>query len=831
MPMRFVRTALLVFAAFVFAGALHAQTVHWEPGDSSLGNMIQLVFDNCEPNGDPQLPIVPNASFALAGRSSNVNMTNGSVSQTIVLTYFVQARGGGALKIPAFDVSTNKGAIHVPAFDAGAPAITAASVASSKLIPSKLSLWAGEVFDLTYELKAARRNNPQINPTFDWSSSPLIAEEWSKPEVNEVVEDNQRQIVVTFHTRAYAKAPNTVKLEAATHLMQIQTGSTSFGFLTQPRMEPISVTSDQPTIEVKPLPPAPPEFNGAVGELKLASKVVPKEAAVGEPITWTIELSGTGNWPDIEGLPAREVSKDFQVVQPKAKRTIVEHKLFDGTLSEDVVLVPTKAGTYTLGPLVFAYFNPKAGRYETVRTERTTVTVTAPSAPSVANAPGAPQPAKAAGETPSPSKPLVAPAAPHGIPRDPLPGHAVAAQPLSARALVAWLIAPLAGLLIFWLALAWRRALRTDPVRPQREAHARLATLLAELRSPASEAVVADRLLRWQHDTAVLWRIPHAAPSAGALPDAEWATLWREADRALYGSKTSLPSDWVARAEAALAAKRVAGFNPIRLFLPQNLLAFAAAVALVLLLPRGLQAVESIAKKPASSPEAAYRAGDFAAAEEAWRAAIKAEPTDWIARHDLSLALAQRDENAEAVAQAAAAFVQHPQAPAVHWHLTMAAEKAGFAPAPLLPFLKEGPAASIAALASPAGWQRYLIVAAFVVAAGLAGMLYNAYGRRSRAIGWLGLGVVGVAALAGVVSIYGIVAYGDVADVRAVVAHQGGALRSIPTEADTTQKTTTLSPGAVAIVDKTFLGTWDHLVFSNGQTGWVRQEDVVPLWR
>ncbi len=830
--MRLIRSALLLIAAFLVTAAVRAQSVHWEQGESGLGNIVLLVFENCEPDGDPQLPVLPNASLALTGRSSSMNMINGSVTQSVTLSYIVQSRGTGSLKIPSFSVTTNKGALQVPAFDAGAPSTAVANVAGAKLIPARNTVWAGEVFDLTYELKAARRNNPQINPTFEWNAAPLVAEEWSKPELNETVEDGQRQILVTFRTRASAKTPNTVKLEAASHLMQIQTGSTSFGFLSQPRMEPISVTSDQPVIEVRPLPPPPADFIGAVGEFKLTSKVVPKEAAVGEPMTWTVELTGTGNWPDIAGLPSREVSKDFQVVQPKAKRTPTEHKLFDATLTEDVVLLPTKAGSYTLGPLAVTFFNPKTGRYETLRTERTVVTVTAPLAAAVpattagTNDGGKNQPSA----TTAPAKPLTTPSAPAVIPRDPLPGHATAVRPLSTASLVSWLLSPLAGLLGFWLVLAWRRASRTDPLRAQREAHARLATLLAEMRSPADDAMLAAQLLRWQRDAAQLWHVSHAAPAPSAMPQGGWAELWREADRAIYGSKAALPSDWVARAEAALAAKRVSGFNPLRLFLPQNLLAFAAAVALaVALIPSGLRAVEA-ARKSAVSPEAAYNAGDFAAAEATWRDAIKKEPTDWIARHDLSLALAQQDRHGEALAQAAAAFVQHPSDPSIRWHFSLAAEKAGFAPAPLVPFLKEGPAASIAARASPAQWQRILIVAAYFVALSLAALLYNAYGERRRAVRWSALAAASVAALLGVVSIFGVVAYGDTADVRAVVVPQGGTLRSIPTEADTTQKTTSLSPGSIALIDKPFLG-WIRLVFANGQTGWVRQADVVPLWR
>ena len=54
-------------------------------------------------------------------------------------------------------------------------------------------------------------------------------------------------------------------------------------------------------------------------------------------------------------------------------------------------------------------------------------------------------------------------------------------------------------------------------------------------------------------------------------------------------------------------------------------------------------------------------------------------------------------------------------------------------------------------------------------------------------------------------------------------------LRSIPTDLETSQKSSPLGVGVVASTDKTFLG-WRRLVFPDGQTGWVRSETLVPLW-
>ncbi len=806
-----------------FAATAPAQSVRWE-ADPGAPNSVQLVFRDCEPDGNPALPNLSGATLTFLGQSSNMSIVNFEMSRTITFSYLVRARQSTPVQIPAFQVKTSKGTLTVPAFTVAQPGASLDSVASSKLMPDKTTVWAGEVFGLAYELSASRRNEPQISPDFEWNAAPLIAEDWTKPEVVEAVIGGDRRLQVVYRTRAVAKTPNTYKLEAANHLLSIRTGTIGFGIISQPRMEAISVTSDQPAIQVRALPPPPAGFTGAVGDFKLVSKVVPEKAVVGEPVTWTLELSGTGNWPDLNGLPPRDVSNDFQVVQPKAKRTPVEGKLFDATLVEDVVLVPTKTGTYTLGPVDFRYFDPKSGAYKTITAPRTTVTIASASTPMFNVMPQAAT--DSAPPPPVESKPTVAPtapAAPIGIPRDPLPGSDSVMAPLSKRELAIWMIAPFGALLLFWAGLAIRRAHRTDPGRARREARVRLTRTLAQL-GQAGAAERSSLLLAWQRNSAVLWEIPHAAPPARALPEAAWGQLWTEADRALYGSNASLPADWHARAVAALAAKAVPSFKPWRAFLPQNLMPFAAGIAVLLATaPLLLRAAELDAA-------AAYRKGDFAAAEKSWRETVKQQPTDWISRHNLSLALAQRDQTGEAAVQAAAAFVQQPGNASVQWHFALASEKAGFAPSAIIGFLNPDSRHSLARLASPSRWQALMIVGAFAAATALGLLLLNAYGSRRRAWQW----TAGVVLLLGIVlsgtANAGVSTYGMAADARAVVIVRAGTLRSIPTEADTAQKTIPAAAGSMAIIDRTFLG-WNHLVFDNGQTGWVRKEEVVGLWR
>lgn len=815
--------ALLFFSALVLTAA-RAQSAHWENADSGDPSDLQLIFQDCTPDGNVRLPPTPGVTFAQTGTSTQMSIVNFTTTRSVIVSYTARAQQPGtAISIPAFSVATNRGTIQVAAFTGGTPRTASDAGVTATLTPGITRVWAGEVFPLTYQLEATRRNPSQIVSNIDWASAPLVAEDWAKPEPTESSDNGEQHSGMAYRTRAYAKTAGPLTLNSATVLVNIQTGSVGFGLFQSPRVEQVSATSNRPSIIVNPLPPAPAGFSGAVGQFKFTSKVVPTKAGPGEPITWTVELSGTGNWPDIAGLPQRDVSKDFQVIQPQAKRTPAEGKLFDATLSEDVVLVPTRPGTYDLGPLQFTYFDPKAGAYKTLTTPRATVTITAPAAPPTAGLQpaGTGQPAAAGPAEPAaPKAALAAAVLPAGLPRDPLSGTDLTSAPVGPRTVLAWLLVPVAGWLLFWAWLALRRAQATDPLRARRESRIRISDTLAKLKSaPASR----DLLLAWQHDAAILWQLTHAAPPAAALPDAAWSALWTETDRALYGAESALPADWVARAQTALGAKTVKAFSPLRLFLPRNLLPFFFTLALVALLALPAPTI-------AATPEAAYRSGDFTAAEKAWRETLAAQPHDAIARYNLSLALAQQDRWGEAAAYAASAFVHDPAAEPIRWQLALASEKAGFAPGPLGAFFTPGPEQSLARLTSPACWQFILVVSVVIIAVGLALLLLGAYRGPSRPRLIVALVALFAGLLLTAAAAASLHAYGDTTRANAVIVWRDGLLRSIPTEADTTQKTTALAPGSLALADRTFLG-WTRLTFANGQTGWVRTEEVISLWQ
>ncbi|MGA2445952.1 MAG: BatD family protein [Opitutaceae bacterium] len=880
---------LLTFALLLAlaSGDALAQRVYWEPGAGSLAynqvSQLQLVFENCQPDGDPKIPSVNGLEMQYTGNGSTFSMENMNVTRRAMLNYAVRPTKRPEASIPAFDVETDKGTKHVAAATfaignatVGQSAIPLEMAVIAKLTPADGAFWAGEVFPVTYKLDIAARFRPRPPGPVVWKPAPLTVEDWGQPEQFETTTSGEPRVGLIYKTRGYIATPGNYKIPAASQevVLVVNTSGNLLSFpFSAPEMVQHTVTSNEPALTIKPLPDgAPADFGGAVGQFTFTSKVVPTSVAVGEPITWTLELGGTGNWPDIHGLPAREVSKDFKVLQPQAKRTPAEGKLFDGTLTEDAVLIPTQPGTYTLGPVSYSYFDPRSGAYQTVQTESVSVTITPPGAVEPGNRPLFTPPAPTSAAPPAPRTTAYTPqlpappAAPAAIPRDPLSGAGTGLVPLSSLALYLGLPASVLWLLPAWLVLAALRSWRTDPLRSRREARARLVQTLAFLRGATNAAARFQALYAWQRDAATLLGIAHAAPIPAMLANlplstfdprpstqSAWATLWAEADRVLYGPANTLPDDWLVRAAAALEATRVPGWRPSSLFQPRSLLPWfggsetgtrkpdtgkIVTTAVVLILLAGIRyPVSAIAADAPrtlnyyASPLAAYNAGEFATAEQAWRIALTRTPTDWVARHNLALALAQQGHWPEAAAQWTSAFLLNPRDESVRWHLALGYERAGYTPPGLGEFAQASGPHLVARLASPAEWQWLLMAAGVVLAAGLLLLLLRAY--RGTASGWMrraALAVVGVAfvlMLAAVTSLY---FYGDTADSRAAIAWHQVLLRSIPTEADTQQKTSSLPAGSLAVVDKTFLG-WVRLAFPNGQTGWVRQEDIVWLYR
>ncbi len=136
------------------------------------------------------------------------------------------------------------------------------------------------------------------------------------------------------------------------------------------RMVKKRVSSKPLTINVKPFPaPIPSSFSGAVGDLSLNVTCSQNEAKVNDGITIKAVVSGTGNHK-LMSIPEFNFSKDFDTFDPTTKNNFTNTVSgMKGSKSFEYLIIPRYSGSYTIDPLVFTYFNPKQGKFISLKSD------------------------------------------------------------------------------------------------------------------------------------------------------------------------------------------------------------------------------------------------------------------------------------------------------------------------------------------------------------------------------------------------------------------------------------------------------------------------------
>jgi hypothetical protein len=104
-------------------------------------------------------------------------------------------------------------------------------------------------------------------------------------------------------------------------------------------------------------------------------EATPDSASVGDPVRLTVQVEGKGNLATLSP-PVLDLPPGLQSYEPTVETDIERNESWiRGTKTFTHTLVPQSAGQYDLSSAAFSYFDPDAGRYETLRAEAPTVHV------------------------------------------------------------------------------------------------------------------------------------------------------------------------------------------------------------------------------------------------------------------------------------------------------------------------------------------------------------------------------------------------------------------------------------------------------------------------
>jgi tetratricopeptide (TPR) repeat protein len=831
-PSRLHRIAVSLLLG-LFCSIAQGQRVYWQgpenPPESGASFSLRLIFDQCAPAGQTHVPKVEGLNLGTPSLANQYSMINFRIKQQSTLTYPAYTEQSGQITIPSFKVSTDKGDQTVMAFvlNIGSTASTSgrSALASSGLHPARTELWQDEVVDIEYVILVrpgiSASVASQSGPGIEWNPPELVIEPWSNPEHAEVEVNGQTWTGVRYRTRFCARRAGTVSLPKAKQKLVIEQPDDAMGFFARTQRQTRTIESENPPVlTVKPLPsPAPSTFAGAVGKFTLESQFVPQQAAVGEPITWTLKLAGTGNWHAGWKLPPRTAPSGFRVIQPRETRDIPEEKVFEGTLVEDLVLVPSSEGGVPPLQSAFTYFDTELNSYRTLETPATQLEIR----------PGrVPAPTTTATERQHNSNLATPPPPTQALLRDPIPPHAEKYPPLFFP--LAGMFLALGGLAGLWVGLAVRETRLQDPLAPRRLAredlkawHRNVAT------SHDPSGLPRQALFQWRHLAVKLSSSTNVEPSAedieaclspeiGPELAAVWKDLWKETESALFGSDNRLTRDWLERASSAinqLPRPRI----PLRRFFQAR--SWWPAVGLSLFFFALAQSPGDAAE--ASTAEASYRAGDFARAAELWEKEIRETPVRWSSRNNLALALWQKGEKELATAHWIAAKAVAPRDESVRWNLSL-----GAATLHVSLWEDSTPFTRAASHLSATEWQGGCWAGWCLITAGTAILLLHRY----RLVGKTVKGWGNFLALTGLVATpfcwMALRSLGPLSNADAVVVASATELRSIPSEAEA--QSTPLPLGTVAVAESRFLG-WTRLRLHDGNRGWTRTKSIIPVYR
>ena len=866
----------------------YAQSVTWNnpgPIPPESGAQLDLVFTDCQPKGNFNLPSVAGLQFlGSPGRATSFSMINFQTSSSTTLSYSVQAAKSGRITIPSFEVVTDKGKISVPSLaldisqaatnqrrqgypqspnfpfppnpfqnqqpNPGSQVVPPDAVqASAEAEPRRP--YVGEVFDVNYRVVMTGNRSGRVKTTPLWDVQNFTAEAWDRGQ--QIGPGGSQGL--QFHTRAMVPKAGLFELPSIRQKLDIDTasGGRSF-FFTAPGSVEVEAVAAPVALNVEPLPGgAPTGFQGAVGQFVLESKMVPEQVNEGEPVTWTLTLRGTGNWPMGVELPGRVVPKEIRTIQPKLRREFNGTEIFTGAIVEDLVMIPTQSGEYVLPPIKFVYFDPKKKSYESAEAKPPKIVVTRQASGLSLSAPpsGATTASPAAGKKTGGAQ-AAKPAQPlrygeGGLPREPLEGTGRGVAPVPSGVVIGITLLPWLALFALWWIWAKKRIVITDNQKKQKEAVQQWIRTVEQIEKATTKEQIVRPLILWQQAVATTFGITSSVPTWQVIGRAEvpflgkegvtaTAECYRTVEDALYGKETGVKiGEWCNQSRELARQIKFQEPNAFEALRPKNLFPWVSWVCFVFMFQATSSWGEVVsntkesATKSASNPIGAYRSGSFEEASQAFQKEVRERPGNPISRNNLALTYFQMGDKERALAYGLSAYLISPGTSTVGWNTRIFAQAADQLDGSVLGLWDDRGSAWLTSRFGVFGWQALLVLGSVLCAFGLGLGLAAGYFERWRKLYLrIGAGVLLLGVVTGLTAGSALGVYGKLVDRSAVMIVDVEPLRSIPTEVEP-QAEKAYPPGSIAHLEKSFLG-WSKIRLPNQDSGWIRTEHLVPLY-
>jgi len=380
----------LPLAASGAAAALDIQPRSLRVGEAAI---LTVTVRGAQNAPTPSLPNLPGFQSSFMGTQRSFTMGTGGTESSLTYRYQLLPLQAGKFTIGPFPYTVDGETLNLAGVEIEVLAPEASQNETSQsqqisdlifavLTASPSELYNQQVFDIYLSIYSRGLNLSSDISLMNMPSSGLSLKQFQElPGTREVVR-NQIYEVRRFQCKAQALTAGSFKLQPTIRVgvriqdrrraqdqMQGAFDDPFFdSFFGRVRTQPVDITTKPLELNVADLPAdtQPSGFAGAVGNFSFDAFVKPTDVAVGEPLTLTMRITGSGN---IESVTAPEipVGDGFKLYDSKLAQRDFNEQQSEGRKIFEQVMIPKSADITEVPAIAFTYFDPSSRSYQTIK--------------------------------------------------------------------------------------------------------------------------------------------------------------------------------------------------------------------------------------------------------------------------------------------------------------------------------------------------------------------------------------------------------------------------------------------------------------------------------
>jgi hypothetical protein len=391
-----------------------------QPAQITLGESARFTITNLGDTVAPsiKMPVVSGLKFEVIGRTRQIEIINGTTLPSASIVVRVTPQMAGIFSIPGVTPKSQPVVLQVnapPGFPGAPPPgphaakppppppilsgatipkgvhLTEDGSAYVRLSVPKREVYVGESIPVEIELGLRSGFVTSLNGLPKLTGDNFTLNNLSRqPERSEKLIDGQPFVLLTWRSVLAVVKPGSFPLSAEVPItVKIRTRSRKDAALDDQFGDPfwqnifgasvpkdIDVQSPAQELMVLALPAEgrPHDFHGAIGTFAIQSDVSPPKADVGDPLTLTMRVVGSGNFDRVDSTMLDHV-EHWKTYPPKSTFNTTDPLGHKGEKIFEQPLVASQPGAQTLPALGFSYFDPNTKRYETIHSAPLSVTI------------------------------------------------------------------------------------------------------------------------------------------------------------------------------------------------------------------------------------------------------------------------------------------------------------------------------------------------------------------------------------------------------------------------------------------------------------------------